>query len=125
MPRDFHNVRAWQLADDLAVAVYAATAGFPKHELYGLTQQVRRAVVSVASNIAEGCSRVSEVEYLRFCDIAHGSLAEVRYQLHLAHRLGYVSDEVFGALDEQAQGVGRTLHGLMGAIRKQSRSPQQ
>lgn len=119
MPRDFHNVRAWQLADDLAVAVYATTTAFPKHEMYGLTQPMRRATVSVASNIAEGCGRVSDAEDLRFCDIAHGSLAEVRYQLHLARRLGYVNDETFGALDEQAQGVGRTLHGLMGAIRKQ------
>lgn len=119
MPRDFHNVRAWQLADDLAVTVYGATVEFPRHEVYGLTQQLRRAVVSVPSNIAEGCGRTSDVEYLRFCDIAHGSLSETRYQLHLAHRLGYLTTDAFSALDGQAQAVGRTLHGLMGAIRKQ------
>ncbi len=119
MPTDFHNVRAWELADDFAVVVYGATVEFPKHEVYGLTQQLRRAAVSVPSNIAEGCGRTSDVEYLRFCDIAHGSLAEARYQLHLSHRLGYLTAEAFNALDEQAQAVGRTLHGLMGAIRKQ------
>jgi four helix bundle protein len=117
MPRSFRNVKAWQHADDLAVAIYAASREFPRAETYGLTQQLRRAAVSVPSNIAEGCARESRAEYLRFCDIARGSLSEARYQLHLALRLGYLHDSSYRELDQQADVVARSLHGLMEAVR--------
>jgi four helix bundle protein len=119
MARDFHKVKAWTYADDLAVAVYAATRAFPREERYGLTQQLRRAVVSAPSNIAEGCSRESQADYFRFCAIARGSLSEARYQLHLARRLGYLSEDACACLDAQADVAARALHGLMEAIRKQ------
>jgi four helix bundle protein len=119
MPRDFRTIQAWQLADELAVRVYQATEHFPKHEQYGLTQQVRRAAVSVPSNIAEGAARASNNEYLHFCSIALGSLAEVRYQLHLSCRLKYLDGSVQAELETLANRVGAALHGLMAAMRAQ------
>ncbi|MGH7180999.1 MAG: four helix bundle protein, partial [Nitrospiraceae bacterium] len=82
--RDHTRLRAFELADEVVLLVYQATAGFPKDELFGLTSQIRRAAVSVSSNIVEGCARDSEAEYLRFLNIAFGSLRELHYQLDLA-----------------------------------------
>jgi four helix bundle protein len=117
MPRDFHNIKAWQLADDLAVAIYRATADFPRREIYGLTSQLRRSAYSVPANIAEGCCRSSQADYLRFLDMARGSLSEARYQLHLARRLDYLPDGAFASLEAQAAETSRTLDGLMKAVR--------
>jgi len=88
--RDHTKLRAFELADHVAVLAYRVTRRFPKEEIYGLTAQVRRAAVSVPSNIVEGCARESQLEYLRFLDIAFGSLRELHYQLDLARRLGYL-----------------------------------
>ena len=75
--RDHRNLRAFQLADELALLVYRETTGFPREEMFGLTSQVRRAAVSVASNIAEGCGRSTDLDFLRFLDMANGSLREL------------------------------------------------
>ena len=88
--RDHTKLRAFELADEIAVRVYKITRTFPREEAYGLTSQVRRAAVSVPSNIVEGCSRESQSEYSRFLEIAFGSLRELHYQLSLATRLGYL-----------------------------------
>ena len=93
MGRDFNNIKAWQHADDLSVLVYSKTMSFPKEELYGITSQLRRAVVSVPANIAEGSSREHKREYLHFLYIARGSIAETEYLLHLSKRLGYLQDD--------------------------------
>ena len=79
--RDHKKLRAFELADEVAVLVYRITAGFPREELYGLTSQMRRAAVSVPSNIVEGCTRDSQKDYLRFLYIAFGSLKELHYQI--------------------------------------------
>lgn len=92
--RDHTKLRAFELADEAAVLIYRITKEFPKDEIYGLTSQMRRAVVSVPSNIVEGCARESHREYLRFLEIAFASLREVHYQLGLAMRLGYVNEAV-------------------------------
>ena len=76
--RDHSKLRAFELADDLALQVYRETKGFPKQEQFGLTSQMRRAAVSVPSNIVEGCARHTETEYLHFLDWSQGSLTEVR-----------------------------------------------
>ena len=91
--RDHTKLRAFELADEVAMLVYRATAGFPKEELFGLTSQIRRAAVSVSSNIVEGCARDGEADYLRFLNIAFGLLRELHYQLNLSKRLGFLSNE--------------------------------
>ncbi len=90
--RDHTKLRAFELADRVALMIYQATREFPKEEIYGLTSQMRRAAVSVPSNIVEGCARESQAEDLRFLEIAVGSLRELHSQLGLSKRLGY-SDE--------------------------------
>ena len=90
--RDHTKLRAFELADEVVLLIYRTTREFPKEEMYGLTSQMRRAAVSVPSNIVEGCARESQAEYLRFLEIAFGSLRELHYQLGLSKRLGY-SDE--------------------------------
>src|SRR6266480_4683491 len=89
--RDYTKIDAWRLADDLTVAVYEHTRSFPKQEIYGLTNQLRRASYSVPANIVEGASRESKKDYLHFLYIARGSLSETQYFIHLAQRLGYLS----------------------------------
>ena len=78
--RDHKKLMAFELADEIAVMIYEMTKALPKEELYGLTGQMRRAAVSAASNLVEGCSRNSRIEYLRFLEIAYGSLRELGYQ---------------------------------------------
>ena len=116
--RDHRNLRAFQLADELALLVYRETVGFPKEELFGLTAQIRRAAVSVASNIAEGCGRSSAADFLRFLDMANGSLRELQYQISLAHRLGYLAQKTsLVSEDSILFECGRVLHGLIRSIR--------
>ena len=95
--RDHTKLRTFELADSLALAVYRATKSFPRQELFGLTSQMRRAAVSVASNIIEGCARYREAEYLRFLEMAFGSTREVEYQTTLACRLEYLNDSDYQA----------------------------
>ena len=91
--RDHKNLRAFELADRLAVLVYQATRGFPREELFGLTSQMRRAAVSTASNIVEGCTRETQKDFLHFLTMAYGSLKELEYQMSLALRLGYLHQQ--------------------------------
>jgi four helix bundle protein len=115
--RDHTKLRAFELADALALRVYQATADFPKHELFGFTSQLRRAAVSVACNIVEGCARSSEAEFLRILDIAYGSARELEYQCTLAHRLGYLTDDVFRPLHSAAVETSKVLGGLIRSFR--------
>ena len=117
--RDHRKLIAFQLADALALKVYRSTRDFPKEETYGLAIQLRRSIVSVASNIAEGSARNGEADFFRFLDIAQGSAREASYQLSLAHRLGYLPD---GELENEAEDVCRTLGALIRALR--SPAPQ-
>lgn len=99
--RDHKQLRAFQLADDLALAVYKATHAFPTEEQYGLRSQIRRCAVSVPSNIVEGCGRSSTSDFIRFLDIAFGSLRELGYHLDLSHRLGFLRSDDY----ESCKGV--------------------
>jgi len=116
--RDHTKLRAFELADNLALSVYKATSGFPREETFGLKSQMRRAAVSTASNIVEGCARSSEADYLRFLDTAYGSAKEVEYQASLAYRLGYMSDEEYEALRSSCEETSKVLSGLIRSLRK-------
>ena len=87
---DFHDLKVWSKAHDLALAVYSATAAFPRSERFGLTDQMRRACASIATNIAEGCGREGEAELRHFLSIARGSASELEYHLLLARDLSYL-----------------------------------
>ena len=93
------------------------TTGFPKEELFGLTSQLRRAAVSVPSNIVEGCARDSEADYLRFLNIAFGSLRELHYQLDLSKRLGFLPEEDSSLLEPTVVEAEKVLNGLIRALR--------
>lgn len=116
--RDHTKLRAFELADDIAIMVYRITKDFPKEEVYGLTSQMRRAAVSVSSNIVEGCARESQAEYLRFLEIAFGSLRELHYQFGLARRLGYLKDPAASEYDMKMVEAEKVLGALLRSIRK-------
>lgn len=118
--RDFRKIKAWQLADDLAVAVYEDSKGFPREEIYGITSQVRRSASSVAADIVEGASRESAKDYAHFLQIARGSLAETQYFLHLAKRLGYLDEAQADSVGALAKETFACLHGLILAVRKEA-----
>lgn len=107
---------------DLVTAVYRATANFPKDELFGLTSQIRRAAVSIPSNIAEGQGRLSEKEFRYFLGQARGSLMEVETQLQIAQNLRYLEKQPGSALLEACAEVGRILDGLLASVSKQAKS---
>jgi four helix bundle protein len=109
----YEDLIAWQKAHQFVLATYTATKIFPKEELFGLTSQERRAAVSVSSNIVEGFNRKSNIEKLRFYNIAVASCEEAHYQLLLAHDLGY-ADTV--SLRNDSREVKRILGGLMNSI---------
>jgi four helix bundle protein len=92
MSRDHNRLEAFQLADRLVLVIYAETVGFPPEERYGVQAQLRRAAVSIPSNIVEGCARRSHGDYVRFLDIAFASACEADYLIGLSRRLGFLSD---------------------------------
>ena len=108
----YRDLIAWQKAMDLVTAIYRATAGFPRDEIYGLTSQLRRAAVSIPSNIAEGQGRQSTREFIHFLSIAYGSLNEAQTQILIAERLKYLNDSDCQSLIEQSYEVARIINGL-------------
>jgi four helix bundle protein len=116
MANSFRDLRVWQQAVDLALAVYKATGSFPKHEIYGLAQQMRRAAVSVASNIAEGKGRWSGKEFRHFLFNARGSLLELETQILIAEKLEYIVGKQLSDLRACATQVGRSLTGLINSL---------
>jgi four helix bundle protein len=117
---NFRDLLVWQRSQDLAVAVYRCTSTFPHEERYGLTAQMRRAAVSVSSNIAEGCGRQGDRELARFLCIARGSVRELECQLELSQRLGYMHNTGHTELDTACQGVSRMLNQLIRSLRNLS-----
>jgi len=109
----FYTIAAWQKGDDLVVEIYEVTQKFPRHELYGLTSQLRRAAVSVPANIAEGSGRRTIRDYIRFLYQAKGSLTELEYLIHISHRLGYLTDEDFRKLRSNLRQTAGTLLGFI------------
>ena len=114
--RDHKKLRAFELADEVALLRYKSTAEFPKYEQFGLTSQMRRAAVSVPSNIVEGCSRETSSDYMRFLEIAFGSVRELEYQITLAQRLGYMP--ATNDLHPKAIECSKVLGALVRSLRK-------
>ena len=119
--KSYRDLIVWQKAMDLVEDVYKKTKGFPREELYGLTSQLRRAVVSVPSNIAEGQGRNSTKEFLHHLSIAYGSLCEVGTQILIANRLGYLEKRDLERLDGLTSEVGRLINGLSNKLPKNGR----
>jgi four helix bundle protein len=117
MSGTYTDLQVWQAAMDLAEDVYRITKLFPKEETYGLTVQLRRAAVSVPSNIAEGKGRSSEKELSQFLCHSRGSLFEIETQVNLARRLGYLDAQQAEAILKKATSVGQLLNGLLRAFR--------
>jgi four helix bundle protein len=117
--RDYTKLRAFELADKLAIEIYRVTQSFPREEQFGLTSQMRRAAVSAASNIVEGCARHTEAEYLRFLDMAFGSVRELDYQISLASRLGFLKTPSSDEVAALAQETSKVLGGLIRSLRQQ------
>ncbi len=113
---NFRELRVWQTAMELVVAVYDLTRSFPPEERYGLVNQMRRAAVSIPSNIAEGNARESSKEYFKHLSIAQGSLAELQTQLEIALRLGFTEGAVAQQCLDTSVSVARQLFALRNAI---------
>ena len=113
----YRDLRVWQDAMDLCVAVYKTTATFPGSEIYGLTSQMRRASVSIPSNIAEGHRR-TRAEYTRFVSISRGSAAELDTQLELAYRIGLLPEDQYQTLNQSLAAVGRQLTALHNRLKE-------
>ncbi|HVI09265.1 MAG TPA: four helix bundle protein [Candidatus Binatia bacterium] len=116
MAASFRDLRVWQEAMKLTAAVYEATSTFPRHECYGLSQQLRRAAVSIPSNIAEGKGHKSDREFVRFLMHARGSLLEVQTQVLIAEELEYLNKNDCQRILSMAEGVGRALSGLINSM---------
>jgi four helix bundle protein len=121
MAQDYHDLIVWQKAIDLTVLIYTLTQSFPKNELYGLTSQMRRASVSVASNIAEGRGRLNVAEFRQFLGLAQGSIFELRTQLLVARKLGFASGESFRGADALSSEVSKMLRTFIQRLNVQSK----
>jgi four helix bundle protein len=110
--KTFRDLKVWQKAHELTLAVYKATHNFPSEEKYGLCSQIRRAAASVPTNIVEGFKRRGNKEFARFLNIADGSLEETKYHLILSFDLGYLNKEEYDKLYEICNEVGRMISGL-------------
>jgi four helix bundle protein len=114
---DFKNLRVWDKAHELTLAVYQKTRAFPKEEMYGLTSQLRRASASVGANIAEGCGRRSDAEMKRFVQIARGSANEVEYHLLLARDLNFLTTDEHKVLEARVLEIQRMLASLVQSLK--------
>jgi four helix bundle protein len=116
MSRDHRKLEAFQIADSLVIDMYRTTQRFPVAERFGLQAQIRRAAVSVATNIVEGSARTSDTEYCRFLEIALGSAREVAYLISVSTRLGFVAQREAAVLDDRYGAVQGKLHRIIGSI---------
>lgn len=112
------DLDVWKKAMDFVILIYKKTKDFPKEELYGLTSQIRRSAVSIPSNIAEGSSRQSDKDFIRFLYIARASATELETQIIIASKLEYISEEKFIELDKDLEDIAKMLTGLINYVKK-------
>lgn len=117
--RDFRKLKVWEKGHECVLAIYAATKAFPTEERYGLTSQMRRAVVSIPANIAEGCGKNTEAELARYMQISMGSASELEYHLLLAHDLGYLDDKTHTLLNNRVVELKRMMAPFINKLRSQ------
>ncbi len=118
--KDFRQLKVWEKAHQLALAIYKTTITFPKEELYGLTSQIRRASMSIPTNSAEGCGRNTDAEFARFLQIAMGSASETEYQILLARDLRFLSENNYTQLQPQIEEIKRMLASLLKTLRNKT-----
>lgn len=116
----FKDMKIWELSMTLVEDIYRKTRNFPQHELYRLSSQMRRAAISIPSNIAEGNGRAHSKEYIQFLYLARGSLMELMTQLEIAHRLNYINIEEKTEIYDQCEIILKMLHKLITSIKKKS-----
>lgn len=116
--QNHENLLVWKKAVALTVQIYTLTDIFPAREMYGLSSQMRRAAVSIASNIAEGRRRGTEPDFLHFLRMAHGSLAELETQLLISKELGFCTSKTFADITTLTTEVSKMLHGIMKKLRQ-------
>lgn len=121
--RSFRDLIGWQKAILLVTEIYQVTRRFPQEEMFGLVSQMRRAAVSIPSNIAEGQARSSVGEFKQFLGHARGSLAELETQLQIPPNLGYLTEAETEQLSESAREIGRILNGLIAALKNSIQTP--
>ncbi len=115
--KDFRQLKVWEKSHQLALAIYKETKKFPKEELYGLTSQIRRASMSMPTNIAEGCGRNTDKDFARFIQISMGSASETEYQLILARDLEFISQNSYEKLHTDVEEIKRMLASLLKTLR--------
>lgn len=113
---NFKELLVWQRSIDFVTEIYRTVEAFPKDEIYGLISQIRRAAVSISSNIAEGNSRRSKPDYLQFLKIARGSCAEVETQLIISKNLGFLNEDDYLKLNQQIIEISKMLNGLINSL---------
>jgi len=116
--KDFRNLQVWSKSHQLTLLIYKATSQFPTTEKYGLVSQIKRASVSIPTNIAEGCGRGSDKDFARFLQIAMGSASEVEYLIILSEELKFINAEIYNSLIERIQEIKKMLSSLLKTIRK-------
>ena len=116
--RDFRKIQAWQKAHEMTLNIYKITATFPQDERFGLVSQIRRAMASIPTNIAEGAGRETQKDFARFIHIAIGSASEVEYLLLLSNELGYLSKEKYLPLEKDIVEIKRMLYGFGKALER-------
>lgn len=121
MNRSYRDLQVWAKAMGLVQKCYEAARTFPRVEEFGLATQLRRASVSIPSNIAEGQGRIHRKEFLQHLSIAYGSLMEVETHLQIGHRLGYLTTEALEGLMDASAEIGRMLNGLMNSLKRRHR----
>jgi len=118
--KNFKDLKVWDKAHKLALKVYEITKDFPREEIYGLISQMRRATVSIPTNIAEGCGRNSDAELARFLEIAMGSASELEYLLLLSKELNFLSDKLYTTLKSETTEIKQMLATLIKKVRSDS-----
>lgn len=116
--KDFRTLNVWQKSHKLAVMIYQETKKFPKEEVYGITSQIRRAIVSIPTNLAEGCGRGSDRDFAKFAQIAFGSANESEYLILLSNELGFIDRADYDDLTEKLTEIKRMLTSLIKNLHK-------